>query len=358
MLVDLSVETGLQVVDACWADKSLLDALNLTDVLDSYVGKVDFSALDDLPLDPNAMFKDFYQFEEVVSSLTPERFGLNMSTIEALERVCNDCTGFGLLPEVAPDAVPENMNTSMIEKCNNKCDDMSHYPTIDLGGGFTTAYATGEIYAECRRIRNLTCDVSRPLREGYEHIIALKAEALRRYHAQVALVTGLSDHIVNLFQDLNNTRTEFAPFAASVSKISKYTKCNFVAEFFDRTHSALCGSPSTLSGFLWFAAALAIVPLLSIGMVVSTMYINMRIGGVGQANHNHIRDIRDHTKSTVKKGISRIQTRFNRTQGNRHAVKVAPVPARGVASPTSGTAQTMRKLRDKHKSYNEVTFLM
>ena len=342
-LVDLSVETGLDVVDACWADKSIMDALNLTDVMENYVGKVDFSALDNLPLDPDAMFKDFYKFKEVVSSLTPEKFGLTMSTIEGLERVCSNCTGFGVLPELAPDAVPPNTNTSTLEMCDGKCDDMSHYPTIHLGGGFTTAYAKGEMYAQCRTIKNMTCDISRSLRDGYEYIVTLREEALRRYDAQVALVAGLSDHIVNLYKDLNNTRTEFGPFAASVSEIAKYTKCNFVVKFFERTHSALCGSPSTLSGFLWFAVSLAIVPLLSMGMVVSTMYINMRIGGVGQADHDHLRDIRHHTKSTVAKSISRIQTRFSRSQGYGRTVKVTPVPERDVA---------------KHKSYKEIKFIM
>jgi len=359
-LVDLSMETGLQVVDACWADKSLMDALNLTDVMENYVSKVDFSALDDLPLDPNAMFKDFYKFKEVVSALTPEKFGLNMSTIEALERVCNNCTGFSVLPKLAPDAVPKNTNTSALEMCDGKCDDMSHYPIIDLGGGFTTAYATGEMYGQCRTIRNLTCGISRSVREGYEHIVALRKEALRRYDAQVALVADLSDHIVNLYKDLESTRAEFAPFAASVSGIGKYTKCNFVVQFFERTHSALCGSPSTLSGFLWFAMSLAMVPLLSMGMVVSTMYINMRLGGVGQADHDHLRDIRDQTKNTVTKSISRIQTRFSRNQGSKYGrtVKVAPVPERDVAARTEGTARTMQQLRDKHKSYKEIKFIM
>ena len=173
-------------------------------------------------------------------------------------------------------------------------------------------------------------------------------------------MAGLSDHIVSIYKDLNDTRNEFGPFAASVGEIAKYTKCNFVAKFFERTHSALCGSPSTLSGFLWFAVSLAIVPLLSIGMVVSTMYINMRIGGVGQANHNHLRDIRNQTSNTVTNGIKRIKTRFHRSQGDRknRTIKVTPVPERNVAARTEGTARTMQQLRDKHKSYKEIKFIM
>merc|ERR1711939_188490 len=154
-------------------------------------------------------------------------------------------------------------------------------------------------------------------REGYEFLAALTVEATERFEAQAALVQDLSDHFTNLHRELQATRDEFGPFSASLSGISEYSSCNFVVDFYDRTRQAVCGSPSTLSGLVWFATCLALVPVFSIGLMITTMCINCRIGGIGQPHHNHIKDIHHHTKRSFTKI-------FNRK--NVHKVKVAPHP--------------------------------
>ena len=301
-LVDLSTETGLRVVDACWEDENLMDALNLTNTLGSFVKKVDFSALDALSIDPKAMFSDFYDFKAEVAAFTPESFGLNKTTIDVLDRVCNKCTGFKDLPKDAQGttSTPAAMNTPD-DFCENKCADMR------------------SMYAECRTIRDQSCAALKPLREGYDYLVNVTAEANTRFNAQASLVDALSNHITSLRQELDNTRKDFDSFAASLTGVNKYSSCHFVVDFFERTQSALCGSPSALSGMMWFAACLAIVPLVSMGLIVSTMYINCRIGGIGQKEHSHIRDINDQTKHHVKKGIRTIKSHLSRR-------RVDPVP--------------------------------
>lgn len=321
-LVDLSMETGLKMVDACWDDENLMDALNLTNTLSSFVGKVDFSALDDLSLDTEAMFKDFYDFKTEVATLTPKKFNLEVTTIEALELVCTACTGLDKLPEVST-AAPvyfNGTNTSVADYCDKKCDDRRPFPPI-IVNGFTTV-PPGEMYAQCRTIQSKSCEVGKKLRDGYNHLLKLIAEANSRFEAQAKLVQGLSEHINNLHRELDKARDEFTPFASSVGGINKYSSCHFVVDFFDRTRSAVCGSPSALSGMLWFAASLALVPLFSIGLIVTTMCINCRIGGIGQDHHDHIKDI----KRQTTQGIQRIKTRFNRrNKGTPATEKVEPM---------------------------------
>ena len=81
-----------------------------------------------------------------------------------------------------------------------------------------------------------------------------------------------------------------------------------MVDFFESAHTSLCGLPSTLSGMIWFAACLAIVPLLSIESIMIIMFINCHIGGIGQKEHNHLCDIRDQTKNHVKKGIRTLKS--------------------------------------------------
>lgn len=336
-LVDLSTETGLRVVDACWEDENLMDALNLTNTLSSFVNKVDFSALDALSLDPKAMFSDFYDFKAEVAAFTPENFGLNKTTIDALDRVCNKCTGFKDLPTDAqgttstPAAMPDGY-------CENKCADMQSK------------------YAQCRTIQDQSCAALRPLREGYDYLVSVMAEANTRFKAQASLVEALSDHVTSLRQELDNTRKDFDSFAASLTGVNKYSSCHFVVDFFERTRSSVCGSPSALSGMLWFAACLAIVSLLSMGLIVSTMCINCRIGGIGQKGHNHMRDMHDRTKHHVKKGIRNIQNRFNHNSARHHGthtVTVAPAPRRDTALQRTGSARIMNELRSKQRPFKQ-----
>lgn len=311
-LVDLSMETGLRVVDACWEDENLMDALNLTNTLSTFVGRVDFSALDDLSIDPRTMFRDFYGFKAEVAALTPEKFGLNLSTIVALERVCDTCTGFDDLPESEKQAYTTPAAGG--GNCDNKCNDTRLFPAVP-------GAPKGQMYAHCRTIQKESCTVEQRLRAGYDDIVKLTKEANTRLEAQTALVQGLSDHVTSLHRQLNNTRSEFKPFADSLPGINKYSSCHFVVKFFESTRSAVCGSPSTLSGMLWFATSLATVPLLSIGLVVATMCINCRIGGIGQVNHDHLQDIKDQTK----RGIHHIKTRFTRNPRiATRTVKAAP----------------------------------
>jgi hypothetical protein len=298
---------------ACFANTSLLDALNITDTLYSYVAAVDFSILDSLDVASliditaiNSQLNEVTSSMDIYTVLAP----YDADDETALTSACDTCSDFGAAAD-ALNAVPfftVTITTSDKDSMNSCSDCVSGiFSATDLPGSTTQA---------CGVWQQVFCEVGGNITDFSNSL-----DVVQSNFAEVETGLNLMYNNMNVLQnELVAVATNIEIFAQSVYGLDEYAFCGWLIEFYDAMIMALC--PGSTSGLLWLSYALNLTCTTVLCMIVSILLINCRLGGVGQPKHHsnpqnfHPKNLGNFFKSSFNGGGSTVHPEKSQKSGS------------------------------------------
>ena len=318
---NFDIATGAEaVIDACFEDRSLLEALNITNTLYAYVYTVDFTdavsldltslvniseivgLMDDLlartiydivaPVNSTDHVRDvFFVGQRVAFVRLP--WSMRMQLVDLcvcvcvcvfvirvqanLNTACGTCSNFGVAADALNKVPFYDYTISQSDRDSmDTCSDCSSgvFPSsADLpgsSGGFSS----------CAVWQAVFCQVD-------SNITTLDTELSAVQDEFTIVRTGILDMFASL-QELKDSLDivygNVTDLANSVFTLNDFARCGFIGEFYNGMVEALC--PGSASGLLWLAYSMNIMCITVLCIIVTIILINCRLGGVGQPRHH------------------------------------------------------------------------
>jgi len=277
---NFDIATGAEaVIDACFEDRSLLEALNITNTLYAYVYTVDFT--DAVSLDLTSLVNiseivglmDDLLARTIYDIVAP----VNSTDHANLNTACDTCSNFGVAADALNKVPFYDYTISQSDRDSmDTCSDCSFgvFPSsADLpgsSGGFSS----------CAVWQAVFCQVD-------SNITTLDTELSAVQDEFTIVRTGILDMFASL-QELKDALDivygNVTDLANSVFTLNDYARCGFIGEFYNGMVEALC--PGSASGLLWLAYSMNIMCITVLCIIVTIILINCRLGGVGQPRHH------------------------------------------------------------------------
>ena len=238
---------------------------------------MDFSAAESLDLnslvDVNSLTSSMdtlIDSTDIFSILSP----FNSTNNAALTSACSVCSGFGAAAD-ALNALPfyDTTITQSDRDSMDTCSDCSSgtFPATSLPGGSPQP---------CAAWQSVFCQVSANVTSLSSDLADVQADFEVVNDGLQSMFTSM----LELSDELTIVAGNVSDLANSVSSLNAFARCGFIGEFYNGMIASVC--PGSTSGLLWLGYSLNIMVITVLFLIVDIVFINCRLGGVGQPRHH------------------------------------------------------------------------